>query len=621
MNDSAVVSHEGFGDTSERLALSDGPGPNRRHVVKTNDHVLGWNGDGTSIRRLEDVVRREHQHTRLRLSFNRERKVNGHLVTVEVSVERCTDERVKLDCLAFNELRLERLDSQAVKGRCAVQQNGAVANDFFELSPHLGVRTFNGALCALDRRCESFVLELLDDVGLEQFKGHLLGQTTLVQFELRADDDDRTARVVDSLSEKVLTESTLLTLEHVAERLESTVTGAGNGTSASAIVEQRVNGFLEHALLVVLDDLRGLLLIESLETVVAVDDTTVEVVEVGRCETSTVELNHRAKVGRNHRNHAHHHRLRKWNIARVLAGGHEEGVDNLESLDRANLALSLAVLDFVAKNVGSFLQLLTFVDTEVLEDIFDGLCTHESGEVRCPEGFLRGVSVSTEVVDEETECNIIGLEVIALESAERIPGDCPLSNVVVKRLANVGDFTLGQLACLALHICFRFFSFELGEVSFVFLLTLSDFLVANLLEIADLGLDALLEHRKVFVNRGLVDVRDHVRGEVDDLFEVLRCHVEEVTETARDTLEVPNVSDRCCEFDVTHAFTTNCLTSYLNTTALTRDALETDTLVLAAGALPVLRRSEDLFTEQTVLLGLQGAVVDGLRLLDLTAGP
>jgi hypothetical protein len=37
--------------------------------------------------------------------------VDSHLVTVEVSVERSTNEWVKLDCLAFYKLRLERLDT------------------------------------------------------------------------------------------------------------------------------------------------------------------------------------------------------------------------------------------------------------------------------------------------------------------------------------------------------------------------------------------------------------------------------------------------------------------------------------------------------------------------------
>src|SRR5208283_3849429 len=56
-------------------------------------------------------------------------------------------------------------------------------------------------------------------------------------------------------------------------------------------------------------------------------------------------------------------------------------------------------------------------------------------------------------------------------------------------------------------------------------------------------------------------------------------------------------------------------------TALTDDALEAHPLVLAAVALPVASRSEDLLAEQAVLLGLQRAVVDCLRLLDLAVRP
>jgi len=48
-------------------------------------------------------------------------KVDGHLVAVEVGVERMTDERVHLDRLAFDEHRLESLDAQAVERRRAVQ--------------------------------------------------------------------------------------------------------------------------------------------------------------------------------------------------------------------------------------------------------------------------------------------------------------------------------------------------------------------------------------------------------------------------------------------------------------------------------------------------------------------
>ena len=56
----------------------------------------------------------------------------------------------------------------------------------------------------------------------------------------------------------------------------------------------------------------------------------------------------------------------------------------------------------------------------------------------------------------------------------------------------------------------------------------------------------------------------------------------------------------------------------LHTTAVADDALVTDALVLAAGTLVVLRRTEDALAEQTVTLRLVGTIVDGLRLCNLT---
>ena len=44
-------------------------------------------------------------------------------------------------------------------------------------------------------------------------------------------------------------------------------------------------------------------------------------------------------------------------------------------------------------------------------------------------------------------------------------------------------------------------------------------------------------------------------------------------------------------------------------------------LVFAAQAFPVGDGAENLGTEQAVTLGLEGAVIDGLRLLDLAVGP
>jgi hypothetical protein len=61
--------------------------------------------------------------------------VHGHLVAVEVGVERRADQRVQLDGLALDQLGFERLDAQTVQRRRAVQQNRVLADDLVENIP------------------------------------------------------------------------------------------------------------------------------------------------------------------------------------------------------------------------------------------------------------------------------------------------------------------------------------------------------------------------------------------------------------------------------------------------------------------------------------------------------
>ena len=166
----------------------------------------------------------------------------------------------------------------------------------------------------------------------------MLRQAALVQLELRADDDDRTARVVDALAEQVLTEAALLALEHVGQRLQRTVARSGDRATATTVVEQRVDGLLQHALLVVDDDLGRTEVDQALEAVVAVDHAAVQVVEVGGREAATVELDHRAQLRRDHRDGVEDH------AGRVVAGTLERG-DDLEALEGADLLLALARTD------------------------------------------------------------------------------------------------------------------------------------------------------------------------------------------------------------------------------------------------------------------------------------
>ena len=68
-------------------------------------------------------MRSQHQQLSFQDSARAEWHVNGHLVTIEVGVESRTNEWVKLNCFSFDQLRLEGLDTQTVKGRSTVEQH------------------------------------------------------------------------------------------------------------------------------------------------------------------------------------------------------------------------------------------------------------------------------------------------------------------------------------------------------------------------------------------------------------------------------------------------------------------------------------------------------------------
>src|SRR5258708_15575699 len=70
-----------------------------------------------------------------------------------------------------------------------------------------------------------------------------------------------------------------------------------------------------------------------------------------------------------------------------------------------------------------------------------------------------------------------------------------------------------------------------------------------------------------------------------------------------------------------HALAPDPRQRYFDRAFFADDALVLHPLVLAAQALVILDRPKDARAEQTVALGLEGAVVDGLRLLDLAVGP
>ena len=313
--------HVGKHHALARLVLVDD-----RQVVETENHVLRRHDDRRAGSRVQDVVGRHHQHAGFELGFERQRHVDGHLVAVEVGVEGRADQRVKLDRLAFDQDGLERLDAEAVKRRRAVEQHRMLADDLVEDIPDFRLFLLDQLLGLLDGRGVTLGVEAGVDERLEQLERHLLRQAALVQLQFRTGHDDRTAGIVDALAEQVLAEPALLALQHVGQRLQRTLVGAGDDAAATAVVEQRIDGFLQHALLVADDDAGRAQLDQPLQAVVAVDDAAIEVVQVRRREAAAIQRHQRTQVRRDHRNDLHDHPFR------TVAGFHEV-LDHLEALE------------------------------------------------------------------------------------------------------------------------------------------------------------------------------------------------------------------------------------------------------------------------------------------------
>src|SRR6187402_620636 len=92
-------------------------------------------------------------------------------------------------------------------------------------------------------------------------------------------------------------------------------------------------------------------------------------------------------------------------------------------------------------------------------------------------------------------------------------------------------------------------------------------------------------------------------------------------DAAGQALEEPDVGHRARELDVAHALATDARTRHFDAALVADDATVLHALVLAAQTLPVRDRTEDLGAEESVTLRLEGPVVDGLGLGDLTTAP
>ena len=260
-----------------------------------------------------------------------------HLVAVEVRIERAADERGNLNRTTFDKHGLERLYGKAVQRRRAVQKHGVIFNDVFQNVPDHVLRFLDCSLCRFDVMALTALYQPLHDERLEKLDRHFLRKAALINFQLGPDDDNRTAGIVHSLAEKVLAETSLLAAEHARKGFELPIGGAAQRLAAAAVIDERVHRFLQHALFVLDNHIRRADFHHLFQTVIAVDDAAVKVVQVRRGKSAAVELHHGTDVGRNHRKHRKNH---PFGAIAALS----ERFHYFEALDRLDRFLARRVL-------------------------------------------------------------------------------------------------------------------------------------------------------------------------------------------------------------------------------------------------------------------------------------
>ena len=243
-------------------------------------------------------------------------------------------------------------------------------DDLVKDSPYLRSLLLDKHLSLLYVLCDLLLYKAAHDEWLEQLKCHLRRNTALVHPELRSYDDNGTARVVYALSEKVLPESTLLALEDIRKRLEISLAASLRRIRSLGVIKERINSFLKHPLLIADDDIRGLDLDKTVKTVVAVNNPSVKLIEIGCSESSTIKLDHRSKIWRNDRNDLENHPLRP--VSRCT-----EVLAELDSVEKLVIDLVLGAF-LLRKLIPQLLRECIKVDCP--EKIIDSLSTHSGLE-------------------------------------------------------------------------------------------------------------------------------------------------------------------------------------------------------------------------------------------------
>jgi len=139
-----------------------------------------------------------------------------------------------------------------------------------------------------------------------------------------------------------------------------------------------------------------------------------------------------------------------------------------------------------------------------------------------------------------------------------------------------------------------------------------------LIEFAELRF--VLDNFALF-HRSVAGLDHHVSLEVQNGLEITQGNIEQVSDAAGQAFEEPHMRAGRSQLDVAEAFAANFRQRNFHAAFVADHAAVLHALVLAAEAFPVGYRAEDAGAKQAVPLRLEGAVVDGFRLLHFAVRP
>ncbi len=131
----------------------------------------------------------------------------------------------------------------------------------------------------------------------------------------------------------------------------------------------------------------------------------------------------------------------------------------------------------------------------------------------------------------------------------------------------------------------------------------------------------ILGNDLAFLQIGLAGIQHDIGIKVEYLFQIGHGHVQQGANLGGQGFQKPDVRHGRGQLDMAHALAPYLGGDDLHAAFFTDNAAVLHALVLAAVALVVLYRAEDLGAEQAIPLRLEGAVVDGFRLFHLAVGP